>query len=56
MVRIMIEPKNSIYRQYREMLKSDGVKLAVAPIVLEQIADLAMEYKVAPAVCAISKN
>jgi ATP-dependent Clp protease ATP-binding subunit ClpX len=46
MVRIMIEPKNSIYRQYREMLKSDGVELAIQPIVFEQIADLAMEYKV----------
>ena len=28
------------------MLKSDGVELAIAPIVFEQIADLAMEYKV----------
>jgi ATP-dependent Clp protease ATP-binding subunit ClpX len=46
MVKIMIEPKNSIYRQYREMLKGDGVELAIAPEVFEQIADLAMEYKV----------
>jgi ATP-dependent Clp protease ATP-binding subunit ClpX len=46
MVRIMIEPKNSIYRQYREMLKGDGVELAIEPIVFDQIADLAMEYKV----------
>ena len=46
MVRIMIEPKDSIYRQYREMLKSDGVELSIKPIVFEQIADLAMEYKV----------
>jgi ATP-dependent Clp protease ATP-binding subunit ClpX len=27
------------------MLKSDGVELAIEPIVFEQIADLAMEYK-----------
>ena len=46
MVKIMIEPKNSIYRQYRDMLKCDGVELAIAPAVFEQIADLAMEYKV----------
>ena len=46
MVRIMIEPKDSIYRQYREMLKSDGVELAIKPVVFEQIADLALEYKV----------
>ena len=46
MVRIMIEPKNSIYRQYREMLKSDGVELVIKPIVFEQIAAVAMEYKV----------
>ena len=46
MVKIMIEPKNSIYMQYREMLKSDGVELSIKPVVFEQIADLAMEYKV----------
>jgi ATP-dependent Clp protease ATP-binding subunit ClpX len=46
MVRIMIEPKDSIYRQYREMLKSDGVELVIKPIVFEQIADLALDYKV----------
>ena len=46
MVKIMIEPANSIYRQYCDMLKSDGVELAIEPLVFEQIADLAMEYKV----------
>ena len=46
MVRIMVEPKNSIYRQYREMLKSDGVELVIKPVVFEQIAAVAMEYKV----------
>jgi ATP-dependent Clp protease ATP-binding subunit ClpX len=45
MVRIMIEPKDSIYRQYRDMLKSDGVELTIKPVVFEQIADVAMEYK-----------
>lgn len=46
LVRIMIEPKDSIYRQYREMLKEDGVELSIKPVVFEQIAELAMDYKV----------
>ena len=46
MVRIMTEPKNSIYSQYRQILLNSGVELAIAPQVFEQIADLAMEYKV----------
>jgi len=45
MVRIMIEPKESIYA-IREMLKTDGVELIIKPVVFEQIADIAMEYKV----------
>ncbi len=46
LVRIMIEPKDSIYRQYRELLKEDGVELSIKPVVFEQIAELAMDYKV----------
>ena len=46
MVRIMTEPQNSIYKQYRQMLQNDGVELQIEPLVFEQIADLAMEYKV----------
>ncbi len=46
MVRIMVEPKDSIYRQYREMLQADGVELSIKPQVFEQIADIAMEYRV----------
>ena len=45
MVRIMTEPKNSIYNQFREILKSDNVELVIEPAVFEQISDLAMEYK-----------
>jgi ATP-dependent Clp protease ATP-binding subunit ClpX len=45
MVRIMVEPKDSIYRQYRDLLKGDGVELSIKPAVFEQIADVAMEYK-----------
>jgi ATP-dependent Clp protease ATP-binding subunit ClpX len=45
LVRIMIEPKNSIYNQYRAILGADGVELAIEPIAFDQIADLALEYK-----------
>ncbi|MDP2826661.1 MAG: ATP-dependent Clp protease ATP-binding subunit ClpX [Sulfuritalea sp.] len=46
MVRIMTEPQNSIYKQYRQILHNDGVELQIEPLVFEQMADLAMEYKV----------
>ncbi len=46
MVRIMTEPQNSIYKQYRQILHNDGVELTIEPQVFAQIADLAMEYKV----------
>ncbi len=45
LVRIMVEPKNAIYRQFREVLAGEGVDLQVEPLVFEQIADLAIEYK-----------
>jgi len=45
LVRIMTEPANSIYSQYRDLFKGEGVELAVEPAVFEQIAELAVEYK-----------
>jgi ATP-dependent Clp protease ATP-binding subunit ClpX len=45
LVRIMTEPENSLYRQYREIFKGEGVELTVEPTVFEQIAELAVEYK-----------
>ena len=45
LVRIMIEPKNSIYNQFRDIFKNEGVELTVEPRVFEQIAELAIEYK-----------
>lgn len=44
--RIMTEPRNSIYNQFREILKSEGVELEIQPKVFDQIAELAFEYKV----------
>lgn len=46
LVRIMTEPRNSIYNQFREMLRDEGVELHVEHAVFEQIADMAFEYKV----------
>jgi ATP-dependent Clp protease ATP-binding subunit ClpX len=45
LVRILTEPKNAIYRQFRAMLASDGVELQVEPRVFHQMAELAIEYK-----------
>jgi ATP-dependent Clp protease ATP-binding subunit ClpX len=45
LVRIMTEPANSLYRQFRELFAAEGVELDIAPAVFEQIADLAIEYR-----------
>jgi len=46
LVKIMIEPRNSIYNQYREIFRDEGVELAIEPEVFRQIAEMAFEYKV----------
>ncbi len=46
LARIMVEPRNSIYNQFREMLKDEGVELEVGHEVFQQIAEMAYEYKV----------
>lgn len=46
MVRIMSEPKNSLYNQFREVFRAEGVELTVDTAVFEQMAELAFEYKV----------
>jgi ATP-dependent Clp protease ATP-binding subunit ClpX len=45
LVRILTEPRDSIYGQFREIFRNEGVELVVAPKVFEQIAEIAMEYK-----------
>ncbi len=45
LVRVMIEPQNSLYRQFRAIFASEGVTLAIAPRVFEEIAEIAFEYK-----------
>jgi ATP-dependent Clp protease ATP-binding subunit ClpX len=45
LVRVMTEPTNSIYKQYVEIFRNEGVELNIAPAVFEQIAEIAIEYK-----------
>jgi ATP-dependent Clp protease ATP-binding subunit ClpX len=44
LVRILIEPRNCIYNQFKEIFKNEGVELGVERPVFEQIADIAVEY------------
>ncbi len=45
LVSIMSVPRNSIYRQYIEIFRGEGVELNIGPRVFEQIAEIAIEYK-----------
>jgi ATP-dependent Clp protease ATP-binding subunit ClpX len=45
LVRIMTEPRNSIYNQFREIFADENVEIVVEQRVFEQIAELAIEYK-----------
>ncbi|MBO7046140.1 MAG: ATP-dependent Clp protease ATP-binding subunit ClpX [Prevotella sp.] len=43
--KILVEPKNSIIRQYVKLFEMDGIKLSFAPEALNVIVDKAVEYK-----------
>jgi len=43
--RILVEPKNSIVKQYEKLLKMDGVELTFSEDALNLIVDKAVEYK-----------
>ena len=43
--RILMEPKNSIVKQYEKLFLMDGIKLTFTPEALELIVDKAVEYK-----------
>lgn len=43
--KILVEPKNSIIKQYKKLFDMDGIKLTFAPEALKLIVDKAMEYK-----------
>ncbi len=46
LAQIMVEPRNSIYNQFREILREEGVELVIEHEVFRQIAEMAFEYKV----------
>lgn len=43
--RILVEPKNSIVKQYEKLFQMDGIRLTFAEDALELIVDKAVEYK-----------
>lgn len=43
--RILVEPKNSIVRQYQKLFQMDGINLTFTDDALECIVDKAVEYK-----------
>ena len=43
--RILVEPKNSIVRQYEKLFEMDGIRLTFAPEALDYMVDKAVEYK-----------
>lgn len=43
--RILVEPKNSIVKQYEKLFQMDGIRLIFAEDALELIVDKAVEYK-----------
>ncbi len=36
---------DNLYKQYVEIFRNEGVELSIAPLVFEQIAEIAIEYK-----------
>jgi ATP-dependent Clp protease ATP-binding subunit ClpX len=46
LMQILTEPRDAICRQFQELFHAEGVELVVEPLVIGQIADLAIEYKI----------
>ena len=45
LIRILTEPRNSIYNQFKEIFRNEGVELEIDMKVFQQIAEIAWEYK-----------
>ena len=45
LIRILIEPKNALVKQYTRLFELDGIKLTYEPAVLDLIVDTAIENK-----------
>lgn len=46
LIRILKEPKNSIYKQYKKLFRLDNVELEIEDGAFEAIADMALERKI----------
>jgi ATP-dependent Clp protease ATP-binding subunit ClpX len=46
LMNILTEPRDALCRQYADLFRAEGVELVVEPLVLGQMADLAIEYKI----------
>jgi ATP-dependent Clp protease ATP-binding subunit ClpX len=46
LISILTEPRDAICRQFQDLFQAEGVQLVVEPLVIGQIADLAIEYKI----------
>ena len=46
LVRILVEPKNALVRQYEKLLQLDGVELEIQPETLEAIAQKALDRQI----------
>ena len=46
LVRILMEPKNALTKQYHKLLEMDGVELEILPDALEAIAQKALDRKI----------
>lgn len=46
--KILVEPKNSIVKQYMKLFEMDGIKLSFTEEALDFMVDKAVEYKLAP--------
>ena len=46
LVRILVEPKNALIRQYRKLLEMDNVELEIQPEALEEIAQKALDRQI----------
>ena len=51
--KILVEPKNSIIKQYIKLFQMDGIELTFTEKALDYIVDKAVEYKLGPVACAL---
>ena len=46
LMKILVEPKNSLVKQYKKLFELDDVKLEFTPEALEEVANLAVKRKI----------